>query len=336
MGADLSSGKQFWGSAGRWATERLLDSIRRGQGITPDALRTLDTLHREEWTYFDQVVVEEGVIRLRGVADLIAAGLVRNVPNSMGKTIYEWDKVTDMNPAIVSLDGMVMAENDNIEYDQDALPLPITHKDWFLNLRRLEASRLSGEALDTTMARVAGRLVAEKAEYMLFNGASKNYRSLPIYGYTTHPNRNILAYGTNGAWTNYPTKTGENMVADIIAAKALLEADRMYGPYVVYMGGTISLVLDNDFKANSDLTIRQRLLQIEGISAIRVSDQMPAGSIVVVQMTPDVVVWVQGERLQNIQWDINGGFGIHFKTFQIGVPLIRADVQGRSGVVHIS
>jgi hypothetical protein len=41
------------------------------------ALRTLDTLRHEEWKYFDDALVEEAVIRLVGVADLIAAGLVR-------------------------------------------------------------------------------------------------------------------------------------------------------------------------------------------------------------------------------------------------------------------
>jgi hypothetical protein len=37
-----------------------------------------------------------------------------------------------------------------------------------------------------------------------------------------------------------------------------------------------------------------------------------------------------------VQWDIHGGFQINFKAFTIQVPLIRADAQGRSGIVHMA
>lgn len=335
--SNIDSGKSFWSNAsGKWAGERMMEAMKAGQPLNAEVLRTCDTLRRDEWVAFDEVLVEEGIIRLRGVADLLAAGLVRNVTNGMGKTMYQWEKVTDMEPAIVSLDGMVQSDNDRVEFDMDSLPLPITHKDFFLNLRTLSASRERGESLDTTQARISGRLVAEKTEDMLFNGASKVYGGFPIYGYTTHPNRVTVVHGTGGLWSTYPTKTGENILADVIQMKRLAEANRMYGPYVLYVSGTSNLVLDNDFKANSDLTIRQRLLQLDGITAIRVSDKLATNNEVLVQMTPDVVVMVQGERLQTIQWDTHGGFGINFKAFQIMVPLIRADIQNRSGVIHMA
>jgi hypothetical protein len=53
-------------------------------------------------------------------------------------------------------------------------------------------------------------------------------------------------------------------------------------------------------------------------------------------MTADNVQLLVGEPLQNIQWDINGGFTIAFKSFTIQVPLIRADAAGRSGIVHMN
>jgi hypothetical protein len=37
-----------------------------------------------------------------------------------------------------------------------------------------------------------------------------------------------------------------------------------------------------------------------------------------------------------VQWDVHGGFQVNFKAFMIAVPLIRADAQNRSGVVHMS
>jgi hypothetical protein len=51
-------------------------------------------------------------------------------------------------------------------------------------------------------------------------------------------------------------------------------------------------------------------------------------------MTIDNVAWIQGDPLQVVQWDEGGGFTINFKAWQIAVPLIRSDAQGRSGIFH--
>jgi hypothetical protein len=78
------------------------------------------------------------------------------------------------------------------------------------------------------------------------------------------------------------------------------------------------------------------LLEIEGIQKVQVVDKLPANTVVLVQATMDVVSWVKGEPLQTVQWDEHGGMKLRFKAFQIGVPLIKSDIQGRCGVVHMS
>lgn len=333
--ARMESGKSFWsGTSGKWAGEQLLKALAAGQNLSPSTLRTASTLRKDEWVAFDTALIEAAVVRTRGVADLIAAGLTLPVANSMGKTVLEYEKITDMDPASVSLDGMVRTENDRVEFGLNALPLPITHKDFFINLRTLTASRLRGEALDTTQVRIAGRKIAEMQEQMLFSGG-KTFGGNTIYGYTTHPDRNTISFGTNGTWSA-GAKTGENILVDALSLISAAEVDNMYGPWVIYVSRNMSTKLDGDFKSNSDKTIRQRLLEVEGISSIRVVDFLAADNVLLVQMTSDVVVLVQGEPLQTVQWDIEGGFGINFKAFQIQVPLIRSDVDGKSGIVHMS
>lgn len=333
--ARIDSGKVFQAaSGGVWAGQRFMAALESGQVLNPGILRTAGVLRKDEWVHFDNQLVEEALLRFTGVADLIAAGLTRSVPNSMGKTIYEYEKMTDMQPATVSLDGTSQTDYDRQEFELANLPLPITHKDFFLNLRTLTASRTNGEPLDVTQVRSAGRLVAEKQEEMLFLGG-KTFGGSTIYGYTTHPDRNLASFGTNGNWVQ-TAKTGENILDDVITLIRAAEADRMYGPYWLYISRNSNTKLDNDFKANSDKTIRDRLLQVAGLSAIRVSDMLPDNNLVLVQPTSDVVVWVQGEPLQTVQWDIQGGFRINFKAFSIAVPLVRSDSQGRSGIVHMS
>lgn len=331
---NIVSGQKLFSSGGRWATSQLKAAALAGKALNANVLRTLDTLRHEEWKFFDDAIIEEAVIRLVGVADLIGAGLVRPVPNALGKTVFGYEKVTDMDEAQISLDGLGRTGNDRQEFDLNQIPLPIVHKDFFLNLRTLAASREKGESLDTTQVRTAGRVVAEKMEYMLFQGGP-TFGGLPIYGYMTHPDRNTSGFGTNGDWAQ-AAKTGENILADVQTMMTALAADRMYGPYWIYVPADAGVKLGGDFKANSDKTIIQRILEVPGVKGIRVADQLPTSNVVMVQATADVAAWVQGENLQTVQWDEDGGFRINFKAFAIGVPLIRSDADGRSGVYHMT
>jgi uncharacterized protein DUF6260 len=329
--AEVGGGRQFL-SSGRWAGEQLLRALRAGEPISPACLRTADTLRKNEWEILDEALIEEAVIRLTGVADLLAAGLTTPVANAMGKTIFQWETMTDMNEAETSLSGVDRTENDRVDFALNSQPLPITHKDFDIQIRALAASRNPpGEALDTTQARVAGRLVAEKLEKLLFQGGP-TFGGSAIYGYTTHPNRNLTQFGSGGELWSAAGHDGSDILADVLAMITALEGDRMFGPYMLYVPKNFNVKLSDDFKANSDLTIRQRLLQIDGIQGVKAADQLPDSKVVLVQMSRDVVTWVNGEPIQSVQWDIEGGFIVKFKAFAIQVPLIRADAQSRCGV----
>jgi uncharacterized linocin/CFP29 family protein len=335
-GAVIDTGRSFMsGSSGKWAGERFIAAMNQGRDISPSELRTNEVLRNEEWVVFDQEIIIGYRQRIRAVADLIAAGLVKRIANGLAKTVFVYDKLGDLDPAIVSLDGVTRSENDRMEFQSAGLPLPITHKDFYLNLRTLRASRLGTEPLDTTYMRVAGRKVAELTEDMLFNG-SKSFGGLPIYGLLTHPNRNIVGFGTNGNW-GQAAKVGEDILVDIFAGITKLETGGFFGPYWLFVGGTAaSLKLAEDFKDTGDKTIRERILDLDQISRITVVDKLPPGNIVLFQPTSDVVEMLEGEPLQTVQWDTHGGFQTEFKAFQIMVPLVRSNADNNSGIVHFS
>lgn len=336
VGAISEGGQSFWkAGSGRWAGEQLHRALKNKGSFGPEDLRTLDTLRRDEWIAFDEALVEEATIRLRGVAALMGAGLTVPVSGAMGKTVFQYEKVSDMNDAEVSLDGRARTEDDALVFDLSSLPLPITHKDFNISLRTLLASRNRGESLDTTQARVAGRKVAEKVESMLFVGGP-TFGGNRVHGLTTQGDRNTGAHGTNGLWTSYPTKTGANMVADVLTMMTGLETDRYFGPYILFLPRNYSTIIENDFKANGDLSIRQRIQQIDGIRQVVVCDQLTASNMVLAQATLDVMAMIEGESIQTIQWDMLGGMEVNFKAFAIEIPLIRSDKTGRSGVYHMS
>jgi uncharacterized linocin/CFP29 family protein len=332
----IDNGQTFYDSAsGRWAGERFLAALNEGRPITPAELRTLDTLRHEEWIHFDNVLIEEGQIRLRGIADIMGAGLTIPVPNAMGKTVVQYEKATDMEPAILSLDPNVRSKKDRVEFVPGQIPMPVIHKDFDLNIRTLAASRTTGEPLDTMQARVAARLCSERLEALLFQGTTATFGNLPIYGYITHPDRNTSAFGTNGSWDE-TAKTGENILDDVLTMKAALHVDRFYGPYWIYAPADAATKLDDDFKANSDKTIKQRIMEVDGVQNVQVADQLPTDHVIMVQATQDVTALLDGEGLQTIQWDINGGMTVAFKAFMIQVPLIRSDVEKRSGLFDMT
>jgi hypothetical protein len=329
----VDTGRQFW-SGGKWAAEQMLKALSEGRDLSPAILRTNATLRHEDWKAFDTAIVEAAASRIRAVADLQAAGLTTPLANAMGTTVFEYQTIGDMDPAIVSMDGMARSENDRPEFGSAGLPVPIIHKDFFINIRTLAASRKRGEPLDVTQSRVAGRKVGEEVERMLLIGG-KTFAGLPIYGYTTHPNRNTGGFGTNGNWVQ-AAKTGENIIADVFTMVAGLEGDKYFGPYVLYVSRNAASKLEGDYKSATSGTIRQRLLETEYISDVRYLDMLPANTVLLIQLTPDVVTLLDGESPQTIQWDVNGGFGVNFKAFAIQIPLVRADSAGGSGIYHMS
>jgi len=276
-------------------TEASVDAIFRGQAtgtvaqrllnnaMNVNALRTNATLRKDEWKHYDLAVVQAAQERLVGVADLMGRGLVLRIANGLGKTVLEYEDASDIEGAQLSMDGVTRGLNDRIEYDLKFMPLPIIHKDFQINVRVLNASRTTGASLDTAMAELSARKVAEKEEELLFQGSSSyTFGGGTLYGYVDAPNRNTVTLAL--AWDNV-AKTGEQILTDVKNMKQASIDALHYGPWVLYIPTAYETVLDGDFKANSDKSIRTRLLEIAGIEDIKVVDKLAANNVVLVQMT---------------------------------------------------
>lgn len=296
-----------------------------------NALRPQTTLRRDEWIHFDNAVTEVARERLNGISDLVSAGLTFNLPNAMGKTSIEWEKVSDMEGAEVSMAGVTQGQNDRIDYANDSMPVPIVHKEFQLNIRALAASRNLGDALDTTQAAYASRKVSEKLEDMLFLGSTILGSSNPIYGYTTAPQRN-----TGSVTATWTTATGAQILADTLAMIALANNDQMYGPFIIYVPLAVFANMSNDYKAESDKTILQRIEELPNISSVRVAERLTGTNIIMAQMTRDVVELVDGIQPTMVQWESQGGFVQHFKVLAIMPPRFKTTYTNQSGIVHYS
>jgi uncharacterized linocin/CFP29 family protein len=306
-------------------------------GFNVNSLRRNDytggVLKKDEWVLFDQEVIQTARRRLTLVQDLLGRGLRFPVQNPLGVTRIEWHLVSHMEGAHVDMSPSTAGREDRIEFALQAVPLPLIHKEFRLNIRYLEAARRGGTPIDTMEITQATRLVSETIEQMVLTGWPQLYGGMSIYGMTTAPYRNTGALG--GQWTN-PAYTGAQILADVQAMISVLQSDFFYGPFVVYIPLNYDNKLNEDYKANSDLTIRQRILEMPQIEDIRPSEFLPANTVLMFQPSSDVMDMVDGFGPTLVQWDSNGGFEFFFKVIAMMIPRMKWNKSLNSGLAHFS
>jgi len=324
---DLNSLKRLI-AAGATTAQRLAAS-----DMSVNSLRTNALLRQDDWKALDKSVQDVAQKRYVGVADLLGRGQRLTIPNGLGKMMLESENVSDMRDAELNMSGVTRGQNDTVNYEVVGVPLPLTHKDYELDIRRLTASRNSGTPLDSTQARLATKKVANYGEALLFNGSSSfAYADYVIYGYLDFPSINSRSMGTDWA-----SDTGANILTDVLAAKQLSITAMHFGPWFMYLPTNFDTTMDQDYStAKGSNTVGERILAVTGIEQLKVADVLTASNVVLVQMDSDVVRMVEGLPMTNVEWDQMGGMIQNMKIMTIMVPEIRADQDGNCGVTVIA
>lgn len=303
-------------------------------GFDLSVLRTNATLRKDEWLLFDTAVVELARDRLVAVGDLLSRGLTFNLQNAMGTMTLEWQTLSDMRPASVSMDGITKAPMDRINYETVSLPIPITHHEFNINIRQLNASRKLGQTLDTTQVEESTLQVVEQLEDSLINGISDlKFGGDEVYGYTNHPNKNTVSLASDWDSSGF---TGDDIIQDILAMITVAHGDRMFGPYVLYLPTAYGIKIEDDYKSGSDRTIVERILAIRSIESVKTLDLLSANNVLLIQMTKNVVDMVVGQQPSLVEWTEQGGMQTFFKVLAIMVPRVKATQSGQSGIVLLS
>lgn len=300
-----------------------------------EKLRNNDVLQSRDWEELDRAVIQSSRLRAVGVQDLISRGLVYPIQDGMGVTVLGYQTASDMDAAVLSMTPAADHGNDKQEYGAiKYLPLPLTMKGFDIDGRTLASSRRNGLPLDTSQAALCGRLVAERIEGILFNGASLfTAGGGTIYGYCDYPYRNT---GSLNVHWDHSAATGATIVDDVRRMKQMSINDRHYGPWVLYVPTGYETKLDDNFVANYPGTIRQRIKDIDGIQDVKVADQLTADNVLLVELQPDTVRMVDAMQPTNVPWETKGGLVQHMLVMAIMVPQIRSDKSDRCGIVHFS
>ena len=267
----------------------------------------------------DEAVV--GVARRDLVAYQDIAQFTRPTEKGIGTTEFAYDKLAPVGKATQSMSILNLGDRDLVTFSRTVIPVPVTASQFRLDARLRAAGTGMGQSLDLTNVEEHTRSVAETLEDTLVNGSDVVLGSNGLPGYTNFSCREQLSF-SNVAW-NASGFTGTDAVTDVIAMRTALRDNGYTGPYTLYLPANMDGVIDEDFKTNSDKSLRQRLLEIDGITQIKVLAALPDDNILLVQMTRSVVEIASGQPITVVTWDEMGGLAVNWAVLAVEAPALK-------------
>lgn len=303
------------------------DNVSVNREQTNVELMVHSTLRHEEYLRYDERLTQLARERLTLADDLRSAGLV--VPLGFGTTMSAWERIGDVIEAEVNMDGRTEASKDRVTFDEDSVPIPVISRRWGLAARQIEASRTRGEPLPMSIMEASTRAVMDTIESMIAKGLPNfSFQGKQVYGYTNFPARNTLSLA--GSWAT----SGSTIKADTIKMLQAAYNDNFFGPFTMYVAKDIWANIQDDYSSEKgDRTHMERITAFSDISRVRPADMLPAGNVVLVQLTSDVIDIAVSQDIVNIQWEVMP-MSTEYMIYAAMATRLKSDKDGRCGIVH--
>jgi hypothetical protein len=137
-------------------------------------------------------------------------------------------------------------------------------------------------------------------------------------------------------WTD-SSMTGALILDNVAAMKQASIDAKHYGSWILYIPGNYETKMDEDYSTSKGTnTIRERILQIAGITDVKVVDTLADDNVLLIQMTADTVRLINGMSITNVEWNSPDKFINKYKVLAIQVPQLRADQDNNSGITHLA
>lgn len=291
-------------------------------------------LSESEWAELDRVVLTASRFPLKLINDLRARGLTSRL-GSVGSLEARWNTLSNITGATINMTGRGRAERDLPETNQDSVPVPVIFKEFAIDWRTLEASRLLGDGLDITTMVETTRVVAEAYENLAMNGNTNIVlNGRPIYGLRTHPKRKTDTAANFGGGDWGTIANIQPTVAGMINAA---NAQNNYGPFVLYVSMTqynqAALTNYTDGSGESPLDRIKKLDMIQDVLSLPVS-VLADGELLMLQPSAEYIELAEALPLQVREYMTNDGTENIFKVMTIGTPKIKARQGDETGIVH--
>lgn len=309
-----------------------------------EVLAANDLLRRDQAREMEETLTRVARRDLVGVADLRSAGLSTTMAAGIGATVYQFDNVGAMSDARQHMSVSDLGDEDQVDYANNFVPIPVTSKPFRLDQRQIAAGQQGGgEDIDTTNVGEATRRVIDKLEETLVNGGDVNLtvdgNQVGIPGYTTLSARDTVTLST--VWDTLQSNGNlDNAVEDVLTMRSNLRDNGFGGPYTLYIPSNYDGLIDDDYKAETDRTLRERLVAMNGINQVKVLPALADDNVLLVQMTESVVQMPVGQDITTVTWDLNGGLAskwVVMGVLSFALKIARDESDNNvAGISHLS
>jgi len=290
-------------------------------------MRTNGSLPTDAYKFFDDALVKVAKQELTLVQDLNEYGLVDN-SLTLGDTIVSYDKVSDMSPAEVSMDGITRSQNGALSFTEAGVPVPVFRKDFSLTERQIQAtSRLS-----TTGIEIATRVVSESINTTCLNGYGRTVDSFQLYGLKNQPNVNTVTI--SNAWGG----GSETPLANIESMIQQLQNDG-YGfaenSCVLYVSPDNWGYIDQDYSTTKgEKTFKERFEAYAPIRKVQLGTGLADGELLLVEMRSDVIELKVAQDLTFFEQPKTDAMISNFTVLGAMALVVKSDSNGNSGVCY--
>lgn len=286
---------------------------------------------KDAWGMWDR----EGIEIQRDVLSVFNSLAEFKKPVPTHKVVHHFMTIGDSGDVNVSIDGTSSAKADSPTLEYYGTPVPILDSVVKIGWRQMAASQAEGYGIDSVGVTNSMRKIAEKLEDMALNGDAKtNVGGGKVYGLRNAPKR---ATGTHGLTIK------ESTGAEIAGAFGLiidkLQDNNYYSPVTVYMNYSDYTYIDRtDFSTQyANMTIRQRILDIEGIKEIVPASKVPANELLGIAKRRDVIEVLSAMPMTTRALTrLNPEDPYSIKVLASMAPEFKFDDNGQAGYVQLT
>lgn len=298
-----------------------------------NSLRYARPLPEDAEKMIDDAIVRVGRNRLRVAAAIRDAGLTKPLPNWLATLNIQQDR---QNEWMVAEEMYDLRSPGELQLpDRSAATIPVfaqvSWAQW--GVRELMASQQSGAPFDTDSVEQGVRRINELIENQCINGSTLNIGGNTAAGLLNAPNVNTWNFESGLAWDN-AAKTGNNIRKDVITGVNTLRDANRYGPYNLFINDTYESTLQNRFDSTSGSTetIQQAIEVMFGGINIVAASQIPANTVILAEMSSDVMDMIVGDEPTATNWSDTPGFVTWVAIIACMILRVKDDYDGNSGI----
>ena len=291
-------------------------------------------LSKQEWQYLDAALIRVAKPRLKLVNAMRAAGMTRAFPNAYNHSVYQYERISDIDDATISMSAKSNLTNDRATTDIINLPLPLIHKEFTFEAREIAISRNSGQPLSTTNLELGAEKIAEAIEKLVLGTwGTYAYGGGTLTGLINSPNRVTGAFlnTTVSGWT--PVMLYNSVIAMIAAALG----KNQYGPFDLYYStglmAPMMRMFSDQYGAGSLIS---NLKALPSLNSVEMLDYLTGNQLLLVQRKPSTASVLVGMDMKVVQWTTDGGETENFRLMAMMIPLVPVDQLNQSGIVHFT